>query len=208
LCGKAPTPPLGLQQLAQVNTAILSTPERKQAAISLVQTLCKLRGDQPIYQLQFENIVLFNTEFVASKSIADQRLTEKQEREKGGDQFLSADDPARVLQLSGIGGDGIKERVKREGLTTCPHLCSILGKIAWSQGDFMIAHEWLMRSVLLNRDWGDFWALLFKLESQVSEFHSLLEETRTECENANPQNGILWPLLTEGIAHPYWKVSQ
>ncbi|KAA6394348.1 MAG: hypothetical protein EZS28_010129, partial [Streblomastix strix] len=32
--------------------------------------------------------------------------------------------------------------------------------------------------------------------------------TRTECENANPQNGILWPLLTEGIAHPYWKVSQ
>lgn len=72
-----------------------------------------------------------------------------------------------------------------------PHVLLAVAKLFWSERKITKAREWFLRTVKIEPDLGDAWALFYKFELQ----HGTEEqqaEVRKRCENAEPRHGELW----------------
>uniref|UniRef100_A0A7N6AF77 Pre-mRNA-processing factor 6 n=1 Tax=Anabas testudineus TaxID=64144 RepID=A0A7N6AF77_ANATE len=72
-----------------------------------------------------------------------------------------------------------------------PHVLLAVAKLFWSERKITKAREWFLRTVKIEPDLGDAWALFYKFEMQHGT-EEQQEEVRKRCENAEPRHGELW----------------
>uniref|UniRef100_A0AAQ5ZF11 Pre-mRNA-processing factor 6 n=1 Tax=Amphiprion ocellaris TaxID=80972 RepID=A0AAQ5ZF11_AMPOC len=72
-----------------------------------------------------------------------------------------------------------------------PHVLLAVAKLFWSERKITKAREWFLRTVKIEPDLGDAWALFYKFELQHGT-EEQQEEVRKRCENAEPRHGELW----------------
>ncbi|PWA31670.1 hypothetical protein CCH79_00006719 [Gambusia affinis] len=81
-----------------------------------------------------------------------------------------------------------------DALKKCEHDPQVLlavAKLFWSERKITKAREWFLRTVKIEPDLGDAWALFYKFELQHGT-EEQQEEVRKRCENAEPRHGELW----------------
>uniref|UniRef100_A0AAR2IL99 Pre-mRNA-processing factor 6 n=1 Tax=Pygocentrus nattereri TaxID=42514 RepID=A0AAR2IL99_PYGNA len=72
-----------------------------------------------------------------------------------------------------------------------PHVLLAVAKLFWSERKITKAREWFLRTVKIEPDLGDAWALFYKFELQHGT-EEQQEEVKKRCENAEPRHGELW----------------
>ncbi|KAJ8408111.1 hypothetical protein AAFF_G00263390 [Aldrovandia affinis] len=88
-----------------------------------------------------------------------------------------------------------------------PHVLLAVAKLFWSERKITKAREWFLRTVKIEPDLGDAWALFYKFELQ----HGTEEqqaEVRKRCENAEPRHGELWCAESKHILNWQKKIGE
>ncbi|KAG8513272.1 Pre-mRNA-processing factor 6, partial [Galemys pyrenaicus] len=88
-----------------------------------------------------------------------------------------------------------------------PHVLLAVAKLFWSERKITKAREWFLRTVKIDADLGDAWALFYKFELQHGS-EEQREEVRRRCENAEPRHGELWCAVSKDIANWQRKVGE
>ncbi|XP_023861301.1 pre-mRNA-processing factor 6 [Salvelinus fontinalis] len=83
-----------------------------------------------------------------------------------------------------------------------PHVLLAVAKLFWSERKITKAREWFLRTVKIEPDLGDAWALFYKFEMQHGT-EEQQEEVRKRCENAEPRHGELWCAESKHVL--YWQ---
>ncbi|KAF5921477.1 hypothetical protein HPG69_008239 [Diceros bicornis minor] len=88
-----------------------------------------------------------------------------------------------------------------------PHVLLAVAKLFWSERKITKAREWFLRTVKIDSDLGDAWALFYKFELQHGT-EEQREEVRRRCENAEPRHGELWCAVSKDIANWQRKIGE
>ncbi|XP_055508579.1 pre-mRNA-processing factor 6-like [Leucoraja erinacea] len=88
-----------------------------------------------------------------------------------------------------------------------PHVLLAVAKLFWSERKITKAREWFHRTVKIDPDLGDAWALFYKFELQhgTEEQH---EDVKRRCENAEPRHGELWCEVSKDIRNWQRKIGE
>ncbi|XP_032815124.1 pre-mRNA-processing factor 6 [Petromyzon marinus] len=81
-----------------------------------------------------------------------------------------------------------------------PHVLLAVAKLFWSERKISKAREWFHRTVKIDPDLGDAWAVFYKFELQHGSKEQQ-EDVRKRCENAEPRHGELWCAVSKDILH-------
>uniref|UniRef100_A0A3P8WU10 Pre-mRNA-processing factor 6 n=1 Tax=Cynoglossus semilaevis TaxID=244447 RepID=A0A3P8WU10_CYNSE len=72
-----------------------------------------------------------------------------------------------------------------------PHVLLAVAKLFWSERKITKAREWFLRTVKIDPDLGDSWAMFYKFELQHGTEEQQAEVLK-RCDNAEPRHGELW----------------
>lgn len=79
------------------------------------------------------------------------------------------------------------------------HVIAAVANLFWHDRKIDKARTWLTRAVTLNSDIGDFWAALYKFESQYGTPESV-DQVVKKCKDADPHHGERWQRIAKSNA--------
>lgn len=77
-----------------------------------------------------------------------------------------------------------------------PFVIAAVAKLFWQDRKLEKARTWLNRAVALDNDIGDFWAALYKFETQHGSEATALEVVK-KCKEADPHHGEKWQKIAK-----------
>lgn len=75
-----------------------------------------------------------------------------------------------------------------------------VAKLVWRSGKVDKARAWLRRSVELDADWGDSWAILWRFEREHGDDESV-RKVEQDVMRADPRHGDVWPKVSKRVGN-------
>uniref|UniRef100_A0AAY4EQ66 Pre-mRNA-processing factor 6 n=1 Tax=Denticeps clupeoides TaxID=299321 RepID=A0AAY4EQ66_9TELE len=88
-----------------------------------------------------------------------------------------------------------------------PHVLLAVAKLFWSERKITKSREWFLRTVKIEPDLGDAWALFYKFELQHGT-QEQQDEVKKRCENAEPRHGELWCAESKHVLNWQKKIGE
>ncbi|EFH43070.1 hypothetical protein ARALYDRAFT_912309 [Arabidopsis lyrata subsp. lyrata] len=98
--------------------------------------------------------------------------------------------------------DALKKCVKKEAA----HVTAMVAKISWQDRKVDKARLWFQRTVNVDPDNGDFWALYYKFELEHGS-EEKQKEVLTKCVASEPKHGEKWQAISKALENAHQPVE-